>query len=325
MRSPGFVYVMVNPRSPHLVRVGKSTRPPEYAAQEANLQLEDAAYFADCTVAEGFVHERLSTFHATDDPELFEVPVEVALKALSDAMKLHVGTRSVVRENVQQQHRSAAAWGYLKWVLLFIIAAAVGAVVPAGLRLLDKNNSANASETTEAPTDAASVASDGADAADAATPVKLKPRSEKAKKSADASTIARVPAAGASDISAPRIVTGNEQPPAAPTPEVQSLVNQAPPQAPPAEREIPAEELREQFVWSKEKADAAFIDSTVKFSAPVTKVGKHDLQFKKIKCKFDGDPPDGIAAGTTVSVEGTVRGKSRWTGTINMDHCRVLP
>ena len=96
MRSPGFVYVMVNPRAPQLVRVGKTDRPPDDEARQAKLQLRDAGYFSDCAVAEGFCHDYLETFHSGNDPEVFEVPVEIALKALSLAMEKHVGTRASV-------------------------------------------------------------------------------------------------------------------------------------------------------------------------------------------------------------------------------------
>jgi hypothetical protein len=91
----------------------------------------------------------------------------------------------------------------------------------------------------------------------------------------------------------------------------------------PSKREISAEELREQFNWSKEKAEAAFKDSVVRFTEVVQKVGKHEIAFKKIKCKFDGEPPAGVEPGMTITVEGTVQGKGRWTGTITLEQCRI--
>jgi len=63
----------------------------------------------------------------------------------------------------------------------------------------------------------------------------------------------------------------------------------------------------------------------VKVTDEVVKVGKRDVQFRKIKCKFDSAPPARIEVGMTVTVEGTVRGKGFWTGTIGLDtvaYCR---
>ena len=82
--------------------------------------------------------------------------------------------------------------------------------------------------------------------------------------------------------------------------------------------------MREQFNWSKDKAEDAFKDSIVKFTDTVTKVGKREVSFKKIKCKFEGPPPAQLEPGTTATVEGVVRGKGRWTGTITLEQCRVL-
>ena len=89
-------------------------------------------------------------------------------------------------------------------------------------------------------------------------------------------------------------------------------------------REISAQELQEHFMYDKGKATAAFKDSMVKITEPVEKVGKHELTFRKVKCKFDGAPPARVQAGTTVTVEGIVHGKAQWSSTIVLEHCRVL-
>ena len=94
MRAPGFVYVMVDPSSPHLVSIGRSDGPPEDRAQAGHLELLDAAYFSDAVAAEGFVQDALETYRADHAADVFEVPAEVAMQALSEAMKRHVGERT---------------------------------------------------------------------------------------------------------------------------------------------------------------------------------------------------------------------------------------
>ncbi len=488
MRSPGFVYVMVNPRAPQLVRVGKTDRPPEDAAREANLQLRDAGYFSDCMGAEGFCHDYLETFNTGNDPEMFEVPVEIALKALSLAMEKHVGTRanipvnsslydeepqvsegttattlyeeglrhrreqnpveairyfkraarlseprafSVLAEmyesgqgcpadvnramewlhegtrsgarecwgaladrlpqtkylrpyftgldvpglNVEQRNntvrrmrlylqlaangltqedlnaiegvmeqlgerdlqrqwkqlragakRSGGGVGsILKWGIALTIAAAVGILVP--LMFFRGNTETPA---PAAASDAAAAATAEAEAQSSLTgsaPGRSKttsPSSTAAKLKAPGSKVPQTPAEAAA-VARPVIHDPSSTPEPAPVARVEAPVIRTAPVAEAASaREISAQELQEHFSYDKGKATAAFKDSLIKITEPVEKVGKHDLSFKKIKCKFDGAPPDRISAGMTVTVEGVVHGKGQWTGTITLEHCRVL-
>ncbi len=483
MRSPGFVYVMVNPRAPQFVRVGKTDHPPEDAAREANLQLRDAGYFSDCLTAEGFCHDYLRTFNTGNDPEMFEVPIEIALKALSLAMEKHVGTRANIPVNsslydeepqvndgttaatlyeegarrrqeqnpqeamryfkraarlseprafislaemqergegcsadanrgVEWLHEGTRAgvrecWGaladrmpqtkylrpyftgldvhglnpeqrnntvrrmrmyfqlaangltpedlnaiegvmaelgerdlqrqwkqcqtgtkrsgggsILKWGLALTIAGAVGIVVPF-VFLRGNTEQANAAATP--------AAANAAPEPESVTPASGTTPAARTKSAAGAArqkaSTSNTPQAAVTTAAAPRPVIHDpsavvEAPPAA---KVEAPVIRTAPVAEAATaREISALELQEHFSYDKGKATAAFKDSMVKITEPVEKVGKHDLSFKKIKCKFDGAPPDRISAGMTVTVEGIVHGKGNWTGTITLEHCRVL-
>jgi hypothetical protein len=476
---------MVDPKAPEFVRVGKTDRPPKDTAQESNLQLRDAVYFSDCGVAAGFVHEYLETFHSANDPELFEVPVEIALKALSLAMERHVGTRANLPLNsslyedgpVAEDGTTAASlyeqavhlragqdtanalkyykraarlgepraflalaemtergegvpadegratewlvegtragvrecWGALadrhpqtkylrpffqgielsaltpdqkqavlrrlrlyvqvastrfepddepvieaaldqlenrelkqnwarakrgagsggggdatfKWSVGLAVAIGIGLLIPTALRQFGSKAEPPKPEQTEAPKPEEKAIIAGSPV----TPGAPKPK-PKARAGLAAAPVMRgaAPAGVASPAKSAVQSAPAAEPPKAP--ESSTWLTKAPPapaEAPPKGREISGEELREQFNWSKEKATEAFKDAVVKVTETVTKVGKHDLSFKKIKCKFAGEPPARIQEGMTVTVEGTVQGKSRWTGTIVMEQCRVLP
>lgn len=115
----------------------------------------------------------------------------------------------------------------------------------------------------------------------------------------------------------------SNQPAAAPP---VSVVAPAPSQPAPAPLEqISAEQLTTHFDVDKAKATAAFKNETVRITDVVTKRGKHDISFKKVKCKFDADTAVKPDIGSRATVEGVVRGKGFWTGTITLEHCRVLP
>lgn len=451
MRAPGFVYVMVNPREPSLVRVGKSPSSPEDRAHSAKLQLRDAAYFSDCSVAEGFVHDYLENFHTDEDPEVFEVPVEVALKALTLAMERHVGTRATVRvstalydapatldapERLLEQaaqckasgdtesairhyqqaarlgesaaflalaelspdetravewlkegtrHESRECWGALadrcpeakyfrpyfrgldtkglkseqkqavvrrlrlylqlnletedrriiepvvkeladreltrgwervleggngggalKWVIALGLAGTIGVAVPYYLHSNAQTEAVAEPEAGEAKPEETRPA-----------PTR-KSRAARPKESARAQAPVAPEAAPAAQESSKPLDSLHKPDSAVTAPKVAALPEH--PSPPP----ITGEELREQFNWSKEKATDAFKDSIVKITDVVTKVGKHDVSFKKIKCKFEASPPAQLQPGATATVEGLLRGKGRWTGTITLEQCRVL-
>lgn len=489
MRSPGFVYVMVNPRAPQLVRVGRTDRPPEDTARESNLQLRDAAYFSDAMTAEGFVHDYLETFHAGPDPEMFEVPIEIALKGLSMAMERHVGTRanlpvnpslydnepvnrdgttsaSLFEQGVEQRRggnptvaikyfKQAArmaepraflalaemtergegcrvdsgralewlhegtrmsvreCWGalgdrhphtkylrpyfdgmelgaltpeqrpvvlrrmkvyvqaalaasepadelvidaaldqlkdrdiqrewqrsrgksysgggmnpFLKWTVALLLAGGIGIAFP---MLLQKYQSrgfaataASSNDTTEAP----DVIPTGTKAATPGSGSKTKARLKATPASqAAAQAHMKTPAPVAAVSSSPNAPNAKPSDSNAGKDAPRWETKTPPPVAEATPRhEISGTELREQYYWGKEKADGAFKDSEVKMSDTVVKVGKHDVSFKKIKCKFNGAPPASLVPGRTATVEGTVHGKRFWSGTITIENCRVLP
>lgn len=73
---------------------------------------------------------------------------------------------------------------------------------------------------------------------------------------------------------------------------------------------------------SKRDEDAVRRDDEVKVRDVVTKVGRTEISFGKVKCSFD-EPPENVKAGDTVSVEGTVTGRSFWTRTLTLKPCRL--
>jgi hypothetical protein len=128
----------------------------------------------------------------------------------------------------------------------------------------------------------------------------------------------------AANSSGPKVV----DPSASESSSAQSWVTKTPsaaPAAPLTKLEVSAGQLSEHYDVNKERANSTFKNEAVRISDVITKVGKHDVSFKKVKCKMQGDPPAGLTAGQTVTVEGTVRGKAFWSGTIVIEGCRIVP
>lgn len=97
MQEPGHIYVMVNPSMEGLVKVGKTTRDPEFRAKELSQATGVATPFyvvfsiqvKDCHAAERFVHEVLefNGFRNTSNREFFQIPVKRAVEVLLLAEK----------------------------------------------------------------------------------------------------------------------------------------------------------------------------------------------------------------------------------------------
>lgn len=517
MRSPGFVYVMTNPRLPGSVKIGKTSRPPEDSTREWNaagdaetLHVSDAAYFSDHDAAEYFVQEYLATFRDPEKPDYYQVPVEIAMRALSAAMERHVGTRTArqhnsslydsgamptsdqtatsVYEDAESKRRESPAEaitlfkraGRLGEPRAFIALAEMherGDGVPAdskrALEWLEEGARSNARECfgqlADRYDESGKSNSDdyrkahkwirdyfqGMDLvgiADEHVPVvlvRLRLFMKVCKMHLEAEDQAVVPGVieglrtriqHSTDAAARRAqlasleqlsvewqtVTGKRkpamspllklvlggslltafawfgvpgmrqmvrihQPAAAPAPVVeekvaeeepvkkpatpsvaaktkaprqtgntvanapdrgagksagissspkavdpapaefspaQTLVTKAPsppPIAPVTKLEVSAAQLSEHYDVNKERANATFKNEPVRISDVITKVGKHDVSFKKVKCKMQGDPPAGLTPGQTVTVEGTVRGKAFWSGTIVIEGCHIAP
>ena len=92
MKEPGYIYVMVNPSMEGLVKIGKTTREPEFRAKELSQATGVATPFyvafsifvSDCHSAEEFVHAVLEHkgFRNTANREFFQMPLKQAIEVL---------------------------------------------------------------------------------------------------------------------------------------------------------------------------------------------------------------------------------------------------
>lgn len=90
---PGYVYVLINPATPNLVKIGKTTKDPEERARELSSAtgvpepfiIIYKAFFQDCTKGEEFVHELLSSKRISNKREFFRVSNTEAINAVIQA------------------------------------------------------------------------------------------------------------------------------------------------------------------------------------------------------------------------------------------------
>ncbi len=111
MENAGYLYVLANSCMPGLVKVGKTTRTPSERAQElAGVTGVPVPFivvyeqlFEDCHAAEAFVHGVLaqSGFRISDNREFFNVPANVAVRAIIKAP-------GAVDSDVGPAHRATA-------------------------------------------------------------------------------------------------------------------------------------------------------------------------------------------------------------------------
>lgn len=92
MSNKGYVYVMINPSMPGLVKIGKTTREPEKRVKELSSFTGVPTEFTlvykrlvnDCTVAENYIHEVLQTkgVRVSQKREFFEMPIYEAVEVI---------------------------------------------------------------------------------------------------------------------------------------------------------------------------------------------------------------------------------------------------
>ncbi len=91
MSSPGFVYVLMNPSLPELVKIGKTAGSPEERARQLNstgiptpFVVAYKRHFPDCDSAEQYVHTLLESqgYRITPNREFFRAPMTVAIDAI---------------------------------------------------------------------------------------------------------------------------------------------------------------------------------------------------------------------------------------------------
>ena len=116
---PGWVYIMINPSMPGLVKVGKTQRDPEERARELSSAtgvptpfiVAYQARFADCTQAEAYVHSVLEQqgLRVGEDREFFGAPTHVAVEMVFQATRIY--GQMAGREGVGPQLAEADACG----------------------------------------------------------------------------------------------------------------------------------------------------------------------------------------------------------------------
>jgi len=87
----GFVYIMINPAMPTLLKIGMTTKQPAERAQELSqgtgmptvFHVAYSVEVRDCKRAESLVHSRLAQFRVNQGREFFNVPLEVAIRELN--------------------------------------------------------------------------------------------------------------------------------------------------------------------------------------------------------------------------------------------------
>jgi len=92
MTEPGYIYVLINPSIEGFVKIGKTTRAPEWRAKELSQATGVATPFyvafsievADCHSAEEYVYAVLqhNGFKRTPNREFFEMPLQSAIEVL---------------------------------------------------------------------------------------------------------------------------------------------------------------------------------------------------------------------------------------------------
>jgi hypothetical protein len=97
MKEAGYIYVLINPSMEGLVKIGKTTRDPEFRAKELSQATGVASpfyvafnvYVPDCHSAEEFVHAILENkgFRNTANREFFQMPLNQAIEVLLLAQK----------------------------------------------------------------------------------------------------------------------------------------------------------------------------------------------------------------------------------------------
>ncbi len=104
----GYVYVLINPAVPDLVKIGKTTRSPEERVRELSSAtgvptpfiLIYKMFFQDCAKGEEFVHEFLSNSRISNNREFFQVPNTDAINAVIKAKRKLDTAENIKSENL---------------------------------------------------------------------------------------------------------------------------------------------------------------------------------------------------------------------------------
>lgn len=91
--NPGYIYILANPSTQDIVKIGKSQRNPDERAKELSsatgvptpFVVVYQAYFSDCDKAEIFVHTILDKYRVANNREFFKVAIPTAIDSVIEA------------------------------------------------------------------------------------------------------------------------------------------------------------------------------------------------------------------------------------------------
>ncbi len=89
MNKKGFVYVLLNPSFPNLLKIGQTQRTPEQRAKEIYKTGIPTPFIvayeqeiSDCILVENLIHEKLSKNRSNYEREFFNIPLKEAVKVI---------------------------------------------------------------------------------------------------------------------------------------------------------------------------------------------------------------------------------------------------
>ncbi len=104
----GFVYVILNPSYPDLVKIGLTQRTSEERARELRSSGVPTPFIviydelvSDCNAVESAIHNRLAGYRVSDDREFFRIPVKEAIKTLQEESAAYRVTNLVLKRRVE--------------------------------------------------------------------------------------------------------------------------------------------------------------------------------------------------------------------------------
>lgn len=92
MPEPGYIYILMNASMPKLLKIGKTTKPPERRADELSVStgvptpyhVAYQVYVNDCDSVERQIHDRLTAYRINDKREFFSAPLKLTIQLLSE-------------------------------------------------------------------------------------------------------------------------------------------------------------------------------------------------------------------------------------------------
>ncbi len=101
MNKKGFVYVLLNPSFPKLLKIGQTQRTPEQRAREIYKTGIPTPFIvayeqevSDCILVENLIHEKLSKNRNNYEREFFNIPLKEVVKVIQDVI-----------DDLQKQHK----------------------------------------------------------------------------------------------------------------------------------------------------------------------------------------------------------------------------